>query len=114
LWCEAKPVWPGGKAKRFPRTKLRYRSVLSLATIFGALGMNGRVKMQKNIAINVPAATLIRVLKRELGEAQILFLLAAGHAPDTPEAQILFEAQNKLLELEKAKGCRGSSNQKDR
>jgi hypothetical protein len=59
--------------------------------------------MPKNIAINIPAATLINALKRGLGESQILFLLAAGHAPDTPEAQILFEAQNKLLGLEKAK-----------
>ena len=59
--------------------------------------------MPKNIAVNIPAATLINALKRELREAQILFLLSSGHAPDTPEAQILFEARNKLLELEKAK-----------
>jgi hypothetical protein len=59
--------------------------------------------MQKNIAINIPAATVIKVLKRELGEAQILFLLASGHTPDTPESKILSEARKKLLELEKAK-----------
>jgi hypothetical protein len=61
--------------------------------------------MPKNIAINIPAATLINALKRELRDAQILLLLAAGHAPESPECRILLEAQNKLLELEKAKAA---------
>ena len=65
----------------------------------------GRVKVKDIVAIYIPASTLIRVLKRELGEAQILFLLASGHTPDTPESQILLEAQKKLLELEKTKAA---------
>jgi hypothetical protein len=59
--------------------------------------------MPKNIAINIPAATLINGLKRELGDAETLLLLAAGHAPESLESRILLEAQSKLLELEKAK-----------
>jgi len=63
------------------------------------------VRMKDNIAISIPVAILIEVLKRELGEAQILLLLASSHAPDAQQSQILFDAWNKLLELEKTKNA---------
>ena len=69
--------------------------------MFCALSKDG--EMNDSITINIPAATLINVLKRELGDAQILLLLSTGHTPDTPESRILFEARLKLLRLEKTK-----------
>ena len=73
--------------------------------MFGDLGEERRDEMKDSVAIHIPTATLIKVLKRELGEAQILFLLASSHAPDAQQSQILFDAWNKLLELEKTKNA---------
>ena len=54
--------------------------------MLSALDEGRRDEMNDSIAINFPVATLISVLKRELGDAQILFLLSTGHAPNTPES----------------------------
>jgi hypothetical protein len=41
-----------------------------------------------------------------LGGERTAVVRRAGHTPDAPEAEILFEAGNKLLELEKTKGAK--------
>jgi hypothetical protein len=58
-----------------------FYSRIQIITMFSALDDGRRDEMNDSIAINIPAVTLINVLKRELGDAQILFLLSSGHTP---------------------------------
>ena len=60
--------------------------------MFSALDDGRRDEMNDSTAINIPAVTLINVLKRELGGAQILSLLSTSHTPDTPESRIYSKA----------------------
>jgi hypothetical protein len=80
-----------------------FYSRIQMITMFSALDDGRRDEMNDSIAINISAASLINVLKRELGDAQNLFLLSTCHTSDTPESRILFEARRKLLKLEKTK-----------